>query len=60
MPYTGLLTMTPGRSRILYMEEVPVKGLVMADLPALKQQVYTLMQRKLIEYKAAWITPKNN
>ncbi len=60
MPYTGLLTMTPGRSRILYMEEVPVKGLVMADLPALKQQVYTLMERKLIEYKAAWITPKNN
>lgn len=60
MPYTRLLTMTPGRSRILYMEEVPVKGLVMADLPALKQQVYTLMERKLIEYKAAWITPKNN
>lgn len=60
MSYTGLLTMTPGRSRILYMEEVPVKGLVMADLPALKQQVYTLMERKLIEYKAAWITPKNN
>lgn len=60
MPYTGLLTMTPGRSRIVYMEEVPVKGLVMADLPALKQQAYTLMERKLIEYKAAWITPKNN
>jgi 1-acyl-sn-glycerol-3-phosphate acyltransferase len=60
MPYPGLLTMTPGQSRLLYMEEVPVKGLVMTDLPALKQQVYTLMQRKLIEYKAAWITPKNN
>lgn len=60
MPYTGLLTMTPGQSRILYMEEVPVKGLVMADLPALKQRVYTLMEQKLIEYKAAWITPKNN
>lgn len=60
MPYTGLLTMTPGRSRLLYMEEIPVKGLVMADLPALKQQVYALMEQKLIEYKAAWITPKNN
>lgn len=60
MPYTGLLTMTPGQSRLLYMAEIPVKGLVMADLPALKQQVYALMEQKLIEYKAAWITPKNN
>lgn len=60
MPYTGLLTMTPGQSRLLYMEEVPVKGLVMADLPALKQRVYALMEQKLIEYKAAWITPKND
>jgi len=60
MPYAGLLTMTPGQSRIVYMEEVPVKGLVMADLPALKRRVYTLMEQKLIGYKAAWITPKNN
>jgi 1-acyl-sn-glycerol-3-phosphate acyltransferase len=56
MPYTGLFTMNPGRCRVLYMAEIPVAGLVQADLPALKQHVYALMEQKLIEYKAAWIS----
>ena len=58
MHYRNLFTLTPGRSRAVFLEEVPVDGLTMDDLPVLKQKVYELMERKLIEYKASWISPK--
>jgi 1-acyl-sn-glycerol-3-phosphate acyltransferase len=55
MPYSGLFTMTPGRSRIVYMEEVPVEGLTLNDTVALKERVFGLMEKKLVEYRAEWI-----
>jgi|SRR6218665_691544 len=58
MPPTGLLTLTPGISRIIYLDEIPVAGLTVSDTAALKQQVYTVMERKLTEYNAAWINPE--
>lgn len=56
MPYTGVFTLTPGRSRIVYLEEIPVNGLGADDTAALKERVYSVMERKLIEYKADWIS----
>ncbi|MGN6495569.1 MAG: lysophospholipid acyltransferase family protein [Agriterribacter sp.] len=55
MPYAGFFTLTPGKSRAIYLEEIPVEGLTLADLETLKQKVYTVMEQKLEEYKAAWI-----
>lgn len=55
MHYRSLLSLNPGRSRSVFLEEVPVAGLTPADLPKLKQQVYEIMEKKLREYKAAWI-----
>ena len=40
------------------MEEVPVDGLTIADIPALKQRVYDLMEEKLLAYNASWIRRK--
>ena len=60
MPYTGILTLTPGRSRIVYLDEIPVAGLSPDDMTILKQRVYSVMEQKLIEYKAAWIRSKND
>lgn len=57
MPYESLFLMTPGRNRILYLEEIPVDGYVIADLEKLKEEVYTIMEKKLIEYDAAWRKP---
>ena len=57
MHYRNLFTLTPGRSRAVFLEEISVEGLTLNDLPALKQKVYDLMERKLIEYKASWIKP---
>lgn len=54
MPYESLFRMTPGRSRILYLDEIPVTGHTLADMEKLKDEVYVIMEKKLIEYDAAW------
>jgi 1-acyl-sn-glycerol-3-phosphate acyltransferase len=55
MHYRSLISLNPGRSRSVFLEEIPVRGLTSADMPALKQKVYEIMEKKLREYKAAWI-----
>ena len=57
MHYRHLFTLTPGKSRAIFLQEFPVEGLTLDDLPSLKQKVYELMEKKLIEYKATWIKP---
>jgi len=52
MPYESIFRMSPGRSRILYLAEIPVEGLSMADVQVLKEQVYRIMEEKLVEYNA--------
>ena len=59
MHYSSIFSFTPGISRIVYLEEVPVDGLTLQDMIPLKQKVYDIMEKKLIEYKAAWITDVN-
>ena len=58
MPYESLFCMTPGRSRIVYLDEINVTGYTSADVEKLKHEVYKMMENKLIEYDAAW--RKNN
>ncbi len=55
MHYSSIFSMTPGRCRIVYLEEVPVYGLKPEDVTALKQKVYAIMEKKLLDYKAPWI-----
>lgn len=54
MDYHSVFSMTPGRSRIVYLEEIPVEGLTLADTRMLKEKTFQLMKEKLIEYGAAW------
>ena len=54
MPYENLFQMTPGISRIVYLNEIPVAGYTLKDVEKLKDEVYAIMERKLIEYNAAW------
>ncbi len=53
--YRHLFTLTPGKSRAVFLQEVPVDGLTLNDVSFLKQKVYELMEKKLIEYGASWI-----
>ena len=53
--YRSVFSLNPGRSRSVFLAPIPVAGMTSKDLPALKQKVYEIMEKKLIEYKAAWI-----
>ncbi|MCW3111424.1 MAG: 1-acyl-sn-glycerol-3-phosphate acyltransferase [Segetibacter sp.] len=49
--YRSIFTLTPGKCRVIFMDEVPVKGLTLDDLPALKQQVFDIMDAGLRKYR---------
>jgi 1-acyl-sn-glycerol-3-phosphate acyltransferase len=53
--YNSILSLTPGQSRVVYLDEIPVTGYTMEDVPVLKQKVYDIMENALIAYKASWI-----
>lgn len=49
--YNSIFSLTPGKNRVIYLEEVPVTGLTMKDIPALKQKVYNMMDAGLRRYR---------
>jgi 1-acyl-sn-glycerol-3-phosphate acyltransferase len=55
MHFRSVFSLTPGRSRTVFLKEIPVAGLTGKDVEALKQQVQQVMAQKLREYKAGWI-----
>ncbi len=55
MHYSTIFSLTPGRSRAVFLEEISVDGLTLKDLNFLKEKVYRIMEEKLIFYKAGWI-----
>ena len=57
MRYESIISINPGRSRSVYLEEIPVAGLTLNDVDFLREKVYKLMEEKLIAYKASWIKP---
>jgi 1-acyl-sn-glycerol-3-phosphate acyltransferase len=55
MHYETIFSIMPGRSRSVFLEEIPVEGLGLDDVELLREKVYKIMEEKLIEYKASWI-----
>ncbi len=53
--YHSIFNLTPGKSRSVFLEEIPVAGLTLADVSALKEKTRDIMEKKLREYRAAWI-----
>jgi len=53
MPYQSLFLMSPGISRIVYLDEIPVENYTTDDVSVLKQEVYKIMEGKLLYYNAA-------
>lgn len=47
----SVFTLNPGINRSVFLEEIPVAGLTMEDLPRLKQRVFEVMWKKLREYR---------
>ncbi|MBA4259811.1 MAG: 1-acyl-sn-glycerol-3-phosphate acyltransferase [Chitinophaga sp.] len=50
MHYRSLFELTPGENRVVYLDEVPVNGLTMKDIPQLKEKVYQIMEEGLKRY----------
>ena len=59
MPRGNLFSLTPGKCRIVYLDEIGVEGMSSHDVAGLKQKVFDIMSEKLREYKATWIIPAN-
>lgn len=53
--WRSIFALTPGKLRTVYLEEISPEGYTPFDVPKLKQQVYDLMEAKLVAYKASWV-----
>jgi 1-acyl-sn-glycerol-3-phosphate acyltransferase len=54
MHYNSIFSLNPGKSRALFLEEVPVTGLTLDDVSSLRQKVYDRMEEAILHYKASW------
>jgi len=55
MHYDSVFSLNPGRSRSVFLPEVPVDGLTLEDVGLLKQKVYNIMEEELVKRKVKWI-----
>jgi 1-acyl-sn-glycerol-3-phosphate acyltransferase len=55
MHYSSLFSLRPGNTRAVFLREVDVQGLTLADLSGLKQRVYDLMAEGLVRHRVSWI-----
>ena len=53
--YNSLFSVKPGKSRVVYLDEVSVEGYTIDDVAVLRQKVYDIMEAALIRYNASWI-----
>ncbi len=55
MHYQNIWSLSAGKSRAIYLEEISVEGLTKEDVQALKKKVFDLMADRLVFYKGSWI-----
>lgn len=53
--WRSIFSLTPGKLRTVYLDEISPEGFTPFDVQAYKQKVYDTMEAKLNEYKASWI-----
>ena len=53
--YGSIFSLTPGKSRAVYLSEIKTEGLTLTDVAMLRNSVYRQMEDALIRYKASWI-----
>ena len=49
--YKSIFSLTPGKSRVVFLDEIPVQGFTMQDIPLLKEKVYQIMDAGLRRYR---------
>ena len=59
MNYYSIFSLSPGRSRIVFMPEIAVEGLTIDQVGWLRDETHRLMEEQLIAYQASWIGEKD-
>ena len=54
--YHSIFSLTPGKSRAVYLEEISVSEYTVKDVKLLKEKVYKRMEEKLLSYKVSWVS----
>jgi 1-acyl-sn-glycerol-3-phosphate acyltransferase len=54
MHHESLFSINPGPCRIVYCDEIPVDSYTLKDIRKLKEDVYAIMTKKLLEYHYQW------
>lgn len=55
MHYQNVFSLTPGKCRIVFLDEIPVAGLTISNTESLKEKTFKIMERKLRRYNVSWI-----
>ena len=55
MDHHSMLSLKHGRSRAVFLEEIPPDGYSLKDISSYRQKVFEVMESKLIAYGANWI-----
>ncbi len=55
LSYKSIFSLTPGKSRAVFLDEISTENFSIDDLPVLKSEVFAQMETKLKEYNATWI-----
>ena len=55
MHYSSVFTLSPGRTRAVFLKQIEVDGFNLDDVELLKEKVFNEMEDALIRYKAPWI-----
>ncbi|MEO7292596.1 MAG: lysophospholipid acyltransferase family protein, partial [Ginsengibacter sp.] len=53
--YKDIFSLSPGRSRAVFLEETETATLTMNDVAMLKEKIYKQMEDGLLRYSASWI-----
>ncbi|NSL88174.1 lysophospholipid acyltransferase family protein [Chitinophaga solisilvae] len=51
LPHTGPMNLSPGKCRVVFLPNIPVKGLTLDDINTLKQQVFEVMDKELRKHR---------
>lgn len=60
MHYNSMLSLNPGISRSVFLDEISVDGLTLKDVRLLKEKTYDIMEKALLRYGATWIKEANS
>ena len=52
MHWRGIFELSPGRSAVVFMDEIEVRHYTVRDIPTLKKHVYEKMEQGLLKYRS--------